>query len=191
MEPQSTEFEIDAALLKKAGEGDCVSFEKLYDRLSGLVFSIAVRVLSDPSAAEDVVQDVFIRIWDKAAAYDVSRGKPLTWIVTMTRNKAIDRLRSARRRYRLQDELEREAVIDLDPAGKNSSDEMTDSEKAKMVRSAVMKLSENQRRAIELAFFGGMTQTEIATELCEPLGTIKARIRRGMMDLRDLLEPML
>jgi RNA polymerase sigma-70 factor (ECF subfamily) len=191
MEKESTEVEIDAALLEKVGRGDRASFGQLYDRMSGLLFSMAYRVLNDREAAEDVLQDVFIQIWDKASTYDVSRGKPLTWAVTLTRNKAIDRLRAARRRYQLREELEREAVLDWKAAGKSSSDELVDSEKSRMVRQAVARLPLDQRRAIDLAFFGGMTQSEIADELGEPLGTIKARIRRGMMKLREILAPVL
>ena len=183
----STETEIDSALLKKAGEGDIRSFELLYDRISGLLFSMAYRVLNDREAAEDVLQDVFIQIWDKASSYDAVRGKPLTWAVTMTRNKAIDRLRSSRRRYQLQNELEQEAVIDLHSSGQNSPGELELSEKSMQVREAVKRIPVDQRRAIELAFFSGMTQAEIAVELGEPLGTIKARIRRGMMRLRESL----
>jgi RNA polymerase sigma-70 factor (ECF subfamily) len=191
MESQSPDVEVDAALLEKAGRGDRTSFEQLYDRLSGLLFSMAYRVLNDREAAEDVLQDVFIQIWDKASTYDSSRGKPLTWAVTLTRNKAIDRLRSTQRRYRLRDELELESSIDPDQSGKSSADDLADSEKTKLVRAAVSRLPPDQRRAIELAFFSGMTQSEIAVELCEPLGTVKARIRRGMMKLRDSLGPAL
>ena len=191
MQKESSEVEIDAALLEKVGRGDRASFGQLYDRMSGLLFSMAYRVLNDREAAEDVLQDVFIQIWDKASTYDASRGKPLTWAVTLTRNKAIDRLRAARRRYRLREELGREAVLDWHAAGKSSSDELVDSEKTRMVRHAVARLELDQRRAIELAFFGGLTQSEIAAELGEPLGTIKARIRRGMMKLREFLAPVL
>ena len=98
------ETEID--LLRRTGQGDRRSFEQLYERFSGVLFSTAYRVLNSPEAAEDVLQDVFIQIWEKAPLYDPERGKPLTWAVTLTRNKAIDRLRSVQRRNRLQDEVE-------------------------------------------------------------------------------------
>ena len=138
-----------------------------------------------------VLQDVFTQIWDKAPLYDSNRGKPLTWAVTLTRNKAIDRLRSVQRRHRLQDDVEKEASIGEQFDGRNSLDAVEGMEKAQLIREAMNKLSKEQGTAIELAFFGGLTQTDIAERLNEPLGTIKARIRRGMMKLRDLVEPWL
>ena len=148
---------------------------------------MAYRVLNDQEAAEDVLQDVFVQIWDKAPTYDPARGKPLTWAVTMTRNKAIDRLRSAHRRYRLHDEVERETEIFERTPDRSSVDAVDSAEKSRIVRDAVMQLSKEQRHAIELAFFSGLTQAEIAEELQEPLGTVKARIRRGMMKLKEIL----
>ncbi|HEX8309912.1 MAG TPA: sigma-70 family RNA polymerase sigma factor [Chthoniobacteraceae bacterium] len=183
------ETEID--LLRRTGLGDRQSFEQLYERFSGVLFSTAYRVLNNPEAAEDVLQDVFIQIWEKAPLYDPERGKPLTWAVTLTRNKAIDRLRSVQRRNRLQDEVEQEALSFEQFDERNSLDAVESIEKGKLVREAIKKLSPDQRQAIELAFFSGLTQTEIAERLGEPLGTVKARIRRGMMKLRDVISPQL
>jgi RNA polymerase sigma-70 factor (ECF subfamily) len=183
------ETEID--LLRRTGQGDRQSFEQLYERFSGVLFSTAYRVLNSPEAAEDVLQDVFIQIWEKAPLYDPERGKPLTWAVTLTRNKAIDRLRSVQRRNRLQDEVEQEALSFEQFDERNSLDAVESIEKGKLVRDAIKKLSPDQRQAIELAFFSGLTQTEIAERLGEPLGTVKARIRRGMMKLRDVISPQL
>ena len=177
--------EID--LLQKIGQGDRRSFEALYDRFSGVLFSTAYRVLNNREAAEDVLQDVFIQIWEKAALYDPARGKPMTWAITLTRNKSIDRLRSTQRRNRLQDDLlhESETVEQFDD--RSSFDALSSVETSGMVRAALQKLSKDQREAIELAFFSSLTQTEISERLGEPLGTVKARIRRGMMKLKDLL----
>jgi RNA polymerase sigma-70 factor (ECF subfamily) len=138
-----------------------------------------------------VLQEVFLQIWAKASTYDASRGKPLTWAVTMTRNKAIDRLRSLQRRYRLQEELMLENGMDEQRTDKTSAEEVGAEEKGRVIREAVRQLSKDQRQAIELAFFSGMTQAEIAEQLGEPLGTVKARIRRGMMKLREILTPYL
>jgi RNA polymerase sigma-70 factor (ECF subfamily) len=113
----------------------------------------------------------------------------MTWAVTLTRNKAIDRLRSTVRRARLQDEVQREAETFEQSDDRSSFDEVASGETGQLVRAAVQKLTKDQREAIELAFFSSLTQTEIAERLNEPLGTIKARIRRGMMRLRDLLDP--
>lgn len=166
-----------------------MSFETLYDRFSGVLFSTAYRVLNNQEAAEDVLQDVFIQIWEKAPLYDPARGKPMTWAVTLTRNKAIDRLRSTVRRNRLQDDVEREAETFEQFDDRSSFDAVAAGETNQIVRDAIQKLSKDQREAIELAFFSSLTQAEIAVRLNEPLSTIKARIRRGMMKLREVLNP--
>ena len=192
MEPISTadlEFEID--LLKRTGEGDRRSFEQLYERYSGVLFSTAYRILTDQTAAEDAIQDVFVQIWEKAPLYDSARGKPLTWAVTMTRNKAIDRLRSQQRRNRLRDEMETHASIFEEFSDRSSLDEVQSAEKGEMIRRAIQQLSKEQRQAIDLAFFSGLSQSEIAERIGEPLGTIKARIRRGMMKLKEIVTPLL
>ena len=192
MEPDpSPELEAEIELLQRIGQGDRRSFEALYDRFSGVLFSTAFRVLNNREAAEDVLQDVFIQIWEKAPLYDPARGKPMTWAVTLTRNKSIDRLRSIQRRSRLQDDVQRESQTFEQFDDRSSFDEVASGETGKLVREAMRKLTQDQREAIELAFFSSLTQTEIAERLGEPLGTVKARIRRGMMKLRDVLSPEL
>jgi RNA polymerase sigma-70 factor (ECF subfamily) len=181
----------EIALLQRIGLGDRQSFEELYERFSGVLFSTAYRVLNNQEAAEDVLQDVFVQIWEKAPLYDPERGKPLTWAITLARNKAIDRLRSTQRRNRLQDDVEKESQTFEQFDDKSSVDAVDAMEKSAMVRGAIKKLSNDQREAIELAFFSGLTQTEIADRLGEPLGTVKARIRRGMMKLREVIAPQL
>ena len=186
---RANDLEVEIELLKQIGQGDRGSFEELYDRLSGALFSTAFRVLNDQVATEDVLQDVFIQIWEKAPLYDPALGKPLTWAVTLTRHKAIDRLRSTQRRNRLQDNVQRESEIFEQFDDRSSFDVVASAETSKLVREAMEKLSKDQRQVIELAFFSSMTQTEIAEHLHQPLGTIKARIRRGMMKLRDVISP--
>lgn len=182
------DVEAEIALLVGIGQGDQQCFAEFYDRYSAVLYSIAFRVLNDQVGAQDVLQDVFLQIWGKASMYDAARGKPLTWAVTMTRNKAIDRLRARQRRSRLKDEVEREtAPADLANV-RVALDEVVSREKSEIVRAAVRQLPAEQRRAIEMAFFGGLTQTEIAEQLDTPLGTVKARIRRGLMKLRDSME---
>lgn len=178
-------------LIKRIGQGDRASFEKFYDRYAGVIFSTAYRVLNDQADAEDVTQEVFVMLWDKAAMYDSARGKPLTWAVTMTRNKAIDKLRSVQRRFRLRDEVEKEAQTEDFIVERKPFDELESIEKSHLVRNAVMKLNKDQREVIEMAYFSGLTQTEIAEQLNEPIGTVKARIRRGMMKLRRMISPAL
>jgi RNA polymerase sigma-70 factor, ECF subfamily len=179
--------EID--LLRRIGQGDRESFAQLYDRFSRILFSIAYRLLRNEQAAEDVLQEVFVQIWAKAPTYDPARGKPLTWAVTLTRHRAIDLIRSTQRRGRLHDDVRREAQSAEKFDDQDSFLTVAAGEQQASVREALQKLSDDQREAIELAFFGSLTQTEIAERLNQPLGTVKARIRRGMIKLRGLIEP--
>lgn len=178
----------EVELLRRTGQGDHQSLQELYRRYSGPLLSTAYRVLNNAKDAEDVLQEAFIQIWEKASVYDVRRGKPFTWAMTLTRNKAIDRLRRVQRRHRLQDDIEKEATVWERTHATDSSDAASSRETEKMLRNAVIELSPDQRRAIELAYFSGLTQNEIAAQLREPLGTVKARIRRGMAKLRLILE---
>lgn len=185
------QLDAEIELLRRVAKGDRSAFEELYDRFSGVLFSTAYRVLNNQEATEDVTQDVFIQIWEKAPLYNPALGKPMTWAITLTRNKAIDRLRSMQRRGRLQDEMQREAETFEQFDERSSFDAASGVETGKLVRDAVQKLSKDQREAIELAFFSSLTQTEIAERLNEPLGTVKARIRRGMLRLKEILSSKL
>lgn len=175
----------DVELLSRMVQGDSAALGCFYDQHSGTLFALACRILGDSKEAEDVLQEVFLQIWDKAAAFNPAMGRPLTWALTLTRHKAIDRLRASQRRHaRLVAETETDKVEDY-PAPAASAPELARvSEQGELIRSALAGLPLQQRRAIELAFFEGLSQTEIATVLNEPLGTIKARIRRGMLKLR-------
>lgn len=190
MEPDPVlQLAAEIELLKGIGEGDRQSFAAFYDLFSGVLFATAHRILNDQEATEDVLQDVFVQIWDKAPLYDPSRGKPITWAVTLTRHKAIDRLRATQRRSRLQENVQRESATAARFDEQSSFEALAAHESKLLVRAAIGKLSDDQREAIELAFFSSLTQTEIAERLNEPLGTVKARIRRGMLKLRDEISP--
>ena len=181
----------DIELMRRIGTGDRASFEEFYRRHIALVFSSAFKILNNSSDAEDVAQEVMFMVWEKSPMYDVSRGKPINWAVTMTRNKAIDRLRSIQRRLRLNDDAEREIAPTPRLGNDRPSDHLDSGEKQQIVRSAVMKLNREQRQVIEMSYFGGLTQLEISTRLNTPLGTIKARIRRGMLRLKKIVGPAL
>jgi RNA polymerase sigma-70 factor, ECF subfamily len=180
----------DIEWLRRIGGGDRTAFASFYDQYSGLLFSIAVKVLNDAKEAEDVLQEVFMQIWNKADAYDPQLGKPASWAVTLTRNKAIDRIRASQRRSKILEQATVEANV-LPDHSPSANEKLHGKENAEMIRSVVAALPPDQRRAIELAFFSGLTQDEIAKTLQEPLGTIKARIRRGMLKLREKLEGFL
>lgn len=177
----------DIKLLRDIGTGSRSSFARFYDQHARLLFSIACKILNDSKEAEDVLQEVFLQIWDKAGQYDARLGRPLSWAVTLTRNKAIDHIRSSQRRAKLMENAVTEMSSQQnDPGAANES--LRHRENARLVSSAVAELPVEQRQAIELAFFSGLTQNEISETLKQPLGTIKARIRRGMLKLRDRLE---
>lgn len=179
----------EAEWLHRVAAGDEAAFARLYDRYARPLFSVAVHVLRDVAAAEDVLQEAFLQIWERAAQYDAACGKPLTWAVVLTRNKCIDRLRAQQRRQRLNDAArELDATAGMVMVPDRVSEQMALNEQVEIMRRALVALPPEQRHAIELAFLGGRTQAEIAAELAVPLGTVKARIRRGMLHLRARLE---
>lgn len=175
-------------LLRAIANGDRRAFAEFHDRFSGMVYATAVQVLHSHEDAEDCVQDVFSSLWKKAGMYVDDRGKPSTWLAAMARNRAIDKLRARQRRGKLNDSFEAESRVDehvnrMDPARHAGMAELGGT-----VRSAVMQLTAEQSQAIRMAFFDGLTQQEIAQRTGEPLGTIKARIRRGLGKLRTIVK---
>ena len=178
----------DTRILSRMAGGDRDALAELYDRFSRPLYATALRILNDQGEAQDVVHDVFISLWEKSALFASERGTAFAWAVTLTRNRSIDRLRSRRRRSVL---LEQAAPSDLgydqSPTGSGADDQAALGDQARVVRSAVADLPDEQKLALEMAFFGGLTQQEIAQRLDQPLGTVKARIRRGLLKLRDSL----
>jgi RNA polymerase sigma-70 factor (ECF subfamily) len=181
----------DMILLQRIAQKDSSSFQAFYRKYSGLVFTAIANVLNDHHDAEDVMQEVLVQIWNKAHLYEPRKGKPLTWITTMARNRAIDKIRSKQRRSRLNDDFESESRTEQPEFEESSSDQCEVRERNRIVRSAVAKLTDDQKEAIQLAYFSGLTQAEVAEKLNEPLGTVKARIRRGVTRLEALVKPRL
>ena len=184
----------DPELMQAISQREVRAFEALYDRYSRLVFSTAYRVLGDAHSAEDVVQDVFVRLWRKPESYVEERGRFLGWMLSVTRNRAIDEVRSRRRRplneSQVGDPDDRGSLSD-ETASEAATREMAGAElvdQREMVRAALKDLPDEQRLAIELAHYGGFTQAEIAERLSTPLGTVKTRIRLGMQKMRVALE---
>ena len=184
-EPDDRTVELD--LLARITKRERAAFEELYTRYSNILYATAMKFLKEDADAQDVVQDVFIQIWDKAKLYDPAKGKLLTWALTMTRNRSIDRIRAIQRRTRLRDDFEKETVADESAGIREALSGVDASERTQILRDAVARLSPEQRKVIDLAFFGGLTQSEIADRLGEPLGTVKARARRGLMKLKEHL----
>jgi RNA polymerase sigma-70 factor, ECF subfamily len=182
----------DHALLQRVAAGDQEAFSSLYDRLVHGLFSLACQVLGDASEAEDTLQDVCVQIWRRAATYDPERSSVFTWAVMITRARAIDRLRARGRRYRLAVTAadEPESSGEFVPAGDDGLRTSVMKDDAARLRSALQTLPGDHRRVIELAFFSEMTHAEIAQQTGAPLGTVKARIRRGLLRLRDGLHDL-
>jgi RNA polymerase sigma-70 factor (ECF subfamily) len=156
----------------------------LYDQTSHLVYGLALRIVRDEPAAEDVVIEVYTHAWRTAAAFEPKRGTASAWLLTLTRSRAIDALR-ARRRNRVQEPLE--AAIDIQSDAPGPEDLNVAAERQRFIIGALEALVLEQREAIELAYFGGLSHSEIAARLEQPLGTVKTRIRLGMMKLRETL----
>jgi RNA polymerase sigma-70 factor (ECF subfamily) len=185
--PQDDARAEEFELLRRIAQRERAAFEDLYSRYSNILYASALKFVKEDADAQDVVQDVFIQIWDKAKLYDPAKGKPLTWALTLTRNRAIDRIRAIQRRTRLRDEFEQETFVDESAGVREALSGVDASEKGQILRKAVSQLSPQQKKVIELAYFSGLTQTEIAEKLGEPLGTVKARARRGLLKLKELL----
>ena len=178
----------NAALIRRMAGGDRDALAERYDKLSRPLYATARHILNDAAEAQDVVHDVFLSLWENAATFDSGRGAAFSWAVTLTRNRAIDRLRSRANRARLLgNSVPDDLGYDADAALVGGADLAELGDRAAAVRAALTGLPEEQRRALELAFFSGLTQKEIADQLSEPIGTVKARIRRGLIKLRDQL----
>ena len=179
--------EFDAQLLLRTAAGDEAAFAALYDRFAPGLFSMIVKMTHDEKEAEDVLQEGFTHIWRRAATYDPARSSPFTWAVMILRHKAIDRLRV---RQRLARTVEKATVefAHFPEADDVSAGDAARHDDGAQVRAALAQIPDEQRRAVELAFFGGLTHEQIATQLATPLGTIKARIRRALLKLRDALK---
>ncbi len=181
----------DEELVVQLSRQDVRAFEALYDRYGNLVYSVCLRVLGDVQAAEDVVQEVFLRVWRKPGRYDSSRGRFPTWLLSVARNRAIDEHRSRGRRQRFEagsTPLESDGLHSGEADDPALSAVLADERVA--VRRALAELPPEQRSAIELAYYRGYTQQEIAEAQGEPLGTIKTRVRLGMQKMRAALADM-
>jgi RNA polymerase sigma-70 factor (ECF subfamily) len=176
----------DADLLARIGGGDDGALGAFYDRLSSLAYGLAVRILGDADAAEDVVQEAFLRVWHRAAQYDASRGAPRPWFLRLVRNLAIDRRRAATTRERVETRGSLDAA--LLPVLERPDDLAMRRERAHQLRSALATLPVEQQRALEIAYFEGLSHSEIAAREGMPLGTVKTRIRDGVLKLRTVIQ---
>ncbi len=176
----------DGQLVRTLANGDSGALETLWDRHSRPTYSLAIRMLRDAGWAEEVVQDVFVRLWSKPEMYDPSRGSLRTWLLTVTHHAATDGLRgkrgTARTRDAGPDPLDKVVSI-----GEGPEEEAWRNVRAEHVQAALSELPSAQREAIELVYFQGLTQMETAEHMDQPLGTVKSRLRLGLRKLRDSL----
>jgi RNA polymerase sigma-70 factor, ECF subfamily len=177
-------------MIARIGRRDQSAFSALYDRLSGPLYSLAMKMLGDPAEAQDALQEVFLQIWSRAGTYDPEQSSVFSWTVLLTRSRVIDRLRARGRRSRV-------VVAEDTPTGvpdastvESAADTAEKNDEAARVRYVLNNLPSEQREAIELAFFEDLSHHEIAARLGQPLGTVKARIRRGLLKLRERLNTL-
>ena len=175
----------DVQLAEQLADGDLGALELLYDRYGSLAYSVSVRVLGDPGKAEDVVQDVFLKLWTKAESFDSGRGSLRSWLLTAVRNRSIDYLRGRGAHERFEKEIPEHVVAA--GAGSDPWREVSLSMEREAVRQAVDSLPSEQKQAVELAYFGGYSHPEIAEMIRVPLSTVKGRMRLGMEKLHSYL----
>ena len=185
----STRDQDWATLIKRVADGDQSALTTLYDSTSRLVFGLILRVVTDRSSAEEVLLDVYTQVWRQASTYDSKRGAPLAWLMTIARTRGIDRLRSGKHEHQNKESLD--AIGEMAASTANPETDSVTAERRQLVRSALDALSAEQREVIELAYYGGLSHSEIALRLGQPLGTVKTRTRLGMMKLRDMLRQTL
>jgi RNA polymerase sigma-70 factor, ECF subfamily len=178
-----------AALVRRVADGDQTALATLYDSTNRLVYGLILRVLNDAGAAEEVLLDVYTQVWRQASSYDAGRGAPLAWLTTIARSRAIDRLRSGWQDQRRKESLD--AIGDAASIDANPEEATVASERQQLVREALAQLTPEQREVIELAYYSGLSHSEIAAKLNQPLGTVKTRTRLGMMKLKEALGPIL
>ena len=172
------------ALLQQVAQGDQLAFSNLYDGIAPRVFGLVRRVLIDHAQSEEVTQEVFLEIWQSASRFEPNKGKAMTWILTMARRRAIDRIRSSQAG---RDRDTRVGLRDYEPEYDEVAESVEIRVEAKKVDTAMRELSDVQRQVISLAYYGGSSHSEIAQTLGVPIGTVKTRMRDGMIRLRNLM----
>lgn len=182
--------EFDAELLRAVARGDEAAFARVYDRYAPILLGLMLRILRSRPEAEDVLQEVFLQVWQQARSFDPARGRVFTWLATLARSRAIDRLRAVDSRERA---AQRSAEDGQPPAEMQgwADEEAIRAERAEAVRIALAELPEEQRQVLVLAYLDGMSQSEIAAARNQPLGTVKTRTRTGLKKLSDALRARL
>ena len=181
-------------LLARAGLGDRAAFARLYERTSGHLFAVVLRIQRDRALAEDLLQEIYVSVWKAAASFDAARSQPLTWLTHIARNRAIDSLRRAQAQPKLEssardDDDERPDIAEaLADEGPGPLDLLGRASDARELGQCMQRLTPAQRQSVALAFFDGLSHAEVAEQLREPLGTVKSWVRRALMTLKGCLE---
>jgi RNA polymerase sigma-70 factor (ECF subfamily) len=178
----------DRQLIERMAAKDAPALDAFYKRYNRLAFALVLRIVGNQADAEDVLTDVFWQVWQQSSRYDSSRGKPVAWLLTIARTRAIDRFRSVDRHQVETTDVDLQTLAPSAPA---ASDPFVAADTRDAVQQALRTLTEQQRIPLEMAYFQGMSHTEIAAALGQPLGTVKDRIRTGMMHLKKQLRPYL
>lgn len=191
MSTAATKIERDqdwAAQLDLIATADQTALARFYDLTNRAAFGLILKILNDRPNAEEVLLDVYSQVWRQAGFYNSERGTPLAWLMTIARTRALDRLRSGRQEKLRNESLE--TVADPRSSEHNPEEAAVSTEQQRLIRKALADLSPEQRQVIELAYFSGMSQSEISLHLGQPLGTVKTRVRLGMIKLKESLAPM-
>jgi len=182
-------LEADRQLARRLVAKDGAALAELYDRLGGIVYSLALRIVRVPGDAEEVTQEVFLYAWEKASLFEANRGSLTTWLSTLARSRSIDRIRREKSQERRKDAVSRDVEVAFAQAGPDEYVAL--GERGSLIRKALSDLPADQRQVIEIAYFEGLSQSEIAARLNTPLGTVKTRIRQGMIRLKSAIDPVL
>jgi RNA polymerase sigma-70 factor (ECF subfamily) len=183
LSPRSGHETRETELLERVASGDPRAFAELYERFGAILFGIVLRILRSRAEAEDALQEIFLEIWQRAASYDSSRGRVLPWLTLLARSRAVDRLRARS----VRDRVAAEIAAEPEPSALDTANDVVLNEDCLIARRALEQVSADQRTALTLAYFEGLTQSEIAARLGKPLGTVKTHTRLGLLRLRELL----
>lgn len=181
---------LDADLFTLIAKGDRRAFGQLYDRSSAVLFTLSLKMLGDREEADDLLQEIYTEVWRKSVRYDERRGSPMAWLITLTRSRGIDRIRArASRGHGITESIEDATIADTQGHDPIPFDQQADAEMRALVMKALVELPAAQRQALELSYYEGLSHSEIAERLKEPVGTIKTRIKLGMSKLKTALHP--
>jgi RNA polymerase sigma-70 factor (ECF subfamily) len=180
--------EVDVKILQRVRQGEEPALAELYQRYIQILYSLAMRILQSSEETEDLMQEIFLQVWNKAASYEANKGTVYTWLVTITRNRAIDRMRSTSYRHHSRAVDVETIMLAADSRSSNPHSNTVLMEEQRSVVNALQRLTPDQQKVIGLAYYEGYSQSQIAEALNIPLGTVKTRMRKGLMELKNMLQ---